>query len=172
MGFCLIAHSSLTLHHAMDCSPPGSSIPEIFQARIQERGAMPSSRESLNLHLPHLLHFRQIVYSLSHGGRNDPLEKEMATLAFLLGMTEQMKTGLANPKLQFPQCYSHQSFGKFFADRAPLFPEDPRRHVGHALPLWRFLQRPRTQLLISSSMSLTGRALTKGIFLQWFRKGQ
>ena len=105
-------------------------------------------------------------------GSERSLEKEMATLAFLLGMTEQMKTGLANPKLQFPQCYSHQSFGKFFADRAPLFPEDPRRHVGHALPLWRFLQRPRTQLLISSSMSLTGRALTKGIFLQWFRKGQ
>ena len=45
---------------------------------------MPSCRESLNLYLPRLLHFRQIVYSLSHGGRNDPLEKEMATHSSIL----------------------------------------------------------------------------------------
>ena len=32
-----------TLHHAMDCSPPGSSIPGTHQARILEWVAMPSS---------------------------------------------------------------------------------------------------------------------------------
>ena len=38
--------SSLILCDPMDCSPPGSSIHGIFQARILEWGAMPSSRSS------------------------------------------------------------------------------------------------------------------------------
>ena len=38
--------SCLTLCHPMDCSPPGSSVHEILQARILEWGAMPSSRGS------------------------------------------------------------------------------------------------------------------------------
>ena len=84
MGFCLVTQSCLTLRHPMNCSSPGSSIPEIFQARILERVAMPSSRGSLNLHLLCLLHFRWILYSLSRGGRKDPLEKEMATHSSIL----------------------------------------------------------------------------------------
>ena len=36
----------LTLCHPMDCSPPGSSVHGILQARILEWGAMPSSRGS------------------------------------------------------------------------------------------------------------------------------
>ena len=35
-----------TLFNAMDCSPPGSSVCGILQARVLERIAMPSSRES------------------------------------------------------------------------------------------------------------------------------
>ena len=35
-----------TLHDPMDCSPPGSSVPGILQARILECVAMPSSRWS------------------------------------------------------------------------------------------------------------------------------
>ena len=38
--------SCLTLYNPTDCSPPGSSVPEILQARILEWVAMPSSRES------------------------------------------------------------------------------------------------------------------------------
>ena len=41
-----VAQSCLTLSGPMDCSPPGSSVSEIFQARILEWVAMPSSRES------------------------------------------------------------------------------------------------------------------------------
>ena len=43
---CSIAHSCLTLCDPVDCSPPGSSVHEILQARILEWVAMPSSRGS------------------------------------------------------------------------------------------------------------------------------
>ena len=33
---CLVTQSCLTLCDPMDCSPPGSSVHEIFQARILE----------------------------------------------------------------------------------------------------------------------------------------
>ena len=42
----LVAQSCLTLCDLMDCSPPGSSVCGIFQARILEWAAMPSSRGS------------------------------------------------------------------------------------------------------------------------------
>ena len=41
----------------MDCSPPGSSVHGILQARILEWVAMPSSQGS-NLHFLHLLHWQ------------------------------------------------------------------------------------------------------------------
>ena len=42
----LVAQSCLTLCDSMDCSPPGSSVHGILQARILEWVAMPSSRGS------------------------------------------------------------------------------------------------------------------------------
>ena len=42
----LVAQSCPTLCDPMDCSPPGSSVHEIFQARILERVAIPCSRGS------------------------------------------------------------------------------------------------------------------------------
>ena len=42
----LVAQSCLTLCNPMDCSPPGSSVYGIIQARILEWVAMPSSRDS------------------------------------------------------------------------------------------------------------------------------
>ena len=42
----LVTQSYLTLWDPWDCSPPGSSVHEIFQARILEWVAMPSSRGS------------------------------------------------------------------------------------------------------------------------------
>ena len=41
---CLVAQSCTTLCNPMDCSPPGSSIHGILQARILEWVAMPCSR--------------------------------------------------------------------------------------------------------------------------------
>ena len=35
-----VAQSCLTLRDPMDCSPPGSSVHEIFQARVLEWGAI------------------------------------------------------------------------------------------------------------------------------------
>ena len=35
-----VAQSSLTLSNPMDCSPPGSSVHGIFQARVLEWGAI------------------------------------------------------------------------------------------------------------------------------------
>jgi len=54
----------------MDCSPPGSSVHGILQARILEWVAVPFSRgifptQGSN---PGALHCRQIVYHLSHQG--------------------------------------------------------------------------------------------------------
>ena len=43
---CLVAQSCLTLCDPVDCSPPGSSVHGILQARILEWVAMPSSRGS------------------------------------------------------------------------------------------------------------------------------
>ena len=43
---CVCAHSCSTLCYTMDCSPPGSSVHGILQARTPEWVAMPSSRRS------------------------------------------------------------------------------------------------------------------------------
>ena len=58
---CSVAQSCLTLCKPMDCSPPGSSVLEILQARILEQMAISSSRGSsqsrdrtrVSLHLLH-----------------------------------------------------------------------------------------------------------------------
>ena len=42
----LVTHSCLTLCHPMDCSPPGSSVHGIFQARILEWASISLSRGS------------------------------------------------------------------------------------------------------------------------------
>ena len=43
---CLVTQSCPTLCGSLDCSPPGSSLHGILQARILEWVAMPSSRGS------------------------------------------------------------------------------------------------------------------------------
>ena len=45
-GLCLAAQLCLTLCEPTDCSPPGSSVHDILQAKILESAAMPSSRGS------------------------------------------------------------------------------------------------------------------------------
>ena len=63
-----VARSCLTLCDDMDCSLPGSSVHGIFQTRIFEWVAMPSSRGSSKTSgsNPGLLHCKHILFSLSH----------------------------------------------------------------------------------------------------------
>ena len=66
----LVTQSWPTLCNPMECSPPGSSVHGILQARILEWVAIPFSRGSsptqgLNLSL---LHCRQILYHVNHQG--------------------------------------------------------------------------------------------------------
>ena len=52
-----VAQSCLTLSDPMDCSPPGSSIHGIFQARVLEWGAIAFS----------------VIYKHTHANKNDRL---------------------------------------------------------------------------------------------------
>ena len=65
----LVAQSRPTLCNPVDCSPPGSSVHGILQARILEWLPFPSPGDlpnpGSNLGLPHR---RQILYQLSHKG--------------------------------------------------------------------------------------------------------
>ena len=61
LTLCSVAQSCPVVCSPMDCSPPGSSAHEIFQARILEWGAICFSRgifptQGSNPHLLHLLH--------------------------------------------------------------------------------------------------------------------
>ena len=73
--------SCLTLCNPMDCSPPGSSVHGILQARILERVAMPSSRGSSpprdQTHVSYVSCIgRWVLYSLSHlGSPSAPLRE-------------------------------------------------------------------------------------------------
>ena len=64
---CLVALLCPALCDPMDCSPPGSFVHGILQARILEWVAMPSSRGSSQPRDRTLQHCRQI-YPLSHQG--------------------------------------------------------------------------------------------------------
>ena len=69
-GLCLVAQLCATVWDAMDCGPPGSSV----------HGHSPSKNTGAGCHAllqgifptqglnPHLLHWRQILYPLSHLG--------------------------------------------------------------------------------------------------------
>ena len=67
-----VAQSCPTLCDPIDCSLPGSSVHEIFQARVLEWVAIPSP-DLQRIFLtqgsnPGLPHFRQMLYHLSHQG--------------------------------------------------------------------------------------------------------
>ena len=68
----LVAQSCLTLCDPVDCSPPGSSVHGILQARILEWVALSSSRGSSwprdQICISCLLHCRWMLYLLSHWG--------------------------------------------------------------------------------------------------------
>ena len=64
---CEVAQSCLNLCDPMDCSPPGSSVHGILQARILEQVTIPCSRDLPNSGIEaRFLHCRHIPYHLSH----------------------------------------------------------------------------------------------------------
>ena len=97
-GVCvLVAQSCLTLCDPVDCSPPGSSVHGILQARILEQVAISFPRGS-NLGF---LHCKQILYHLSHqgnprkvfSGRNKIIQVENSNLHKERKITEEMGKG-------------------------------------------------------------------------------
>ena len=100
---CLVAQSCLALCDPMDCSPPGSSVHEIFQARILEWGAISFLQgifltQGSNPRLLCLLNCRWILHPLSHPG--SPFCGDLAVL-FLIrrGLSEHRPLGGAIPSL-------------------------------------------------------------------------
>ena len=65
-----VTQSCPTLCDTMDCSPPGSSVHGIFQARILAWVAISYSRESFRTRdkNPYLLHWQADSFPLSHRG--------------------------------------------------------------------------------------------------------
>ena len=83
--------SCLTLGDPMDCSPPGSSVHGILQARILEWVACPFSRVSSQPResSPGLPDCRQILYQLSHQG--SPRILEWVAYLFSKGSSQSRK---------------------------------------------------------------------------------
>ena len=69
---CMYAQSWLTLCDPLDCSPPGSSLRGIFQARILEWVSISFSRDSsqsrIKLMSPVSPELQAVLYLLSHQG--------------------------------------------------------------------------------------------------------
>ena len=72
----LVAQSYLTLCDPMDCSPLGSSVHEIFQARILEWVAISFSRGSSQLGIEPGSPALQILYQLSYKGSPEYTEEQ------------------------------------------------------------------------------------------------
>ena len=64
----LVIQMCPTLCHPMDCSPPGSSVHGILQARILEWVAILQGNLSTQGTTRGLLHCRQLLYRLGHQG--------------------------------------------------------------------------------------------------------
>ena len=87
-GKALVAQSCLTLWDSMDCSPPGSYVHEIFQARILEWGFLQGILLTQGSN-PDLLHCRQILYCLSNGWWGNTI----ILIAFITFLTLQPEQG-------------------------------------------------------------------------------
>ena len=115
---CLVTQSCPTLGDPTDCSPPGSSVHGILQARILEWVAVPSSREGIfltqgsNLRFLRLLHCRWVLYRLSHGGHIMPLMRA--------GFLSPSTTGIVD---QITLCFQpYPICGRMFGSIPGLYP--------------------------------------------------
>ena len=84
-----VAQSSLTLGDPVDCSPPGSSVHGILQARVLECGAIAFSDQSpylcLKFHFP-----LTIRTSLQAGGKGEGLIPQQPEVGVLISEREAM----------------------------------------------------------------------------------
>ena len=96
MCVCLVTQWCLTLYDPMDCSPPGSSV----------HGNSPGRNTRVDCHAllqgifltqgsnPGLLHYRQIIYCLSHQGSPRILEWGSPSLPQGIFLTQELNQGL------------------------------------------------------------------------------
>ena len=78
----IVTQSCPILCDPMECSPPGSSVHGILQARIMEWVPIPFSRIFLTQGSnPSLLHCRHILHSLSHHGSPGELREAQLIIA-------------------------------------------------------------------------------------------
>ena len=101
VGLVLSRFSCIWLCHPMDCSPQGSSVHSILQARILEWAAMPLLQgvfltQGWNQHLLHLLHCRWILYHWGLGRRKLGSKTDEGQLLWLPSMKEPPWAG-SNP---------------------------------------------------------------------------
>ena len=82
----LVTQSCLTPCNSIYCSPPGSSVRSILQARILEWVAIPFYRGSSRPRNLDLLHYRQILYHLSHQGSPQMKKRLLWILNLLTGL--------------------------------------------------------------------------------------
>ena len=84
LGACMLSCQVMTLCDPMDCSPPGSSVHGILQARILEWVAIPSSRGSSLTQgsNPCLLHWQADSLALNHQGSSMNTHLKWITLLY------------------------------------------------------------------------------------------
>ena len=123
---CVLTHSAVTLCDPVDCSPPGSSVHGIFQARVLEWVAISYSRGSSQhiLYLLHLLHWQAGSLPLSHlCFTHDRVY--MSVLFFSLNVC---------PTLSFPCCVHLFATPWTVAHQAALSMEFSRQEYWSGLP--------------------------------------
>ena len=139
---CVCARSvtqlCLTLCNLMDCSPPGSSVHEIFQARILERVVISSSRGSSQSRDQNLA---WQVDSLSLAPPGKPWQGQYGTNTiivcrrfsspFLPSLQQLTTVYFSNFLLSFPLLFSNFSFTRFSFYSASTLPPPFMCPFGH-----------------------------------------
>ena len=113
LSMCCCCCDVPSLLQPLDCSPPGFSVHGVFQARIPERVAMPSSRESSRprgrTHVSCI--GRWFFTTEPQGDDNTPISKAMANTKTWLPVSP-----LAQFPRQFPYIYLNLPYWGWFQD--------------------------------------------------------
>jgi len=112
-----VAQSCLTLSDPMDCSPPGSSVHGIFQARVLEWGAIAFSKNKhIGIYKMKTWDFKETPclwqtasdYALSQPPPNPSLRWDLYWVIFLWGILRASKNCDCNPSAACAiQCAPH-----------------------------------------------------------------
>ena len=128
-----VAQSCLALCNPMDCSPPGSSIHEIFQARVLEWGAIAFSISCFSC-----VQFFATLWTVAHQA---PLSMEFSRQEYWSGWPCPPPGGLPDPGIEPMPLMSPALVLRFFTTSATWealdVPEDPQsEHVENHLFLF------------------------------------